>query len=244
MKRITGLAGKYLSKAARIFKILMMALGIFTFALIMLSFTEQPFWMYYWLGTSKSEVNFSPDYIVVMGAGGMPGPDGLMHCHFAARAAKVYPESKIIIALPSSIDDIEKSEAWKMFLEITKDTISDDRFLFETKGTNTHTQAVNIGKMLANNSTLRLLVVTSPEHVYRSVLTFKKSGFEQVAGFPAFEQAFDQNLLLTEKEKTEKLKNIDRNLNLRYNMWNYLKLEIILLREVFALGYYKIMGYI
>lgn len=244
MKKITGLAGKYLNKAARIFKILMMALGIFTFALIILSFTDQPFWIYYWLGTSKSEMNFSPDYIVVMGAGGMPGPDGLMRCHFAARAAKAYPNSKIIIALPVGEVNPENNNALKMAFEIAKDTVGNDRFLFETEGTNTYSQACNMLEMLANDTSSRLLVVTSPEHVYRSVLTFKKCGFRNVSGFPAFERAFDENLLLTEKEKTEKLKNIDRSLDLRYNMWNYLKIEIILIREFFALTYYKIMGYI
>jgi len=244
MKRITGLAGKYWNKAVRIFKILMMALGVFTSALIILSFTDQPFWMYYWLGTSKSEITFTPDYIVVMGAGGMPGPDGLMRCHFATQAAKKFPESKIIIALPSGEVNLEKSDAWKMYLEISQDSVAGERFLFETKGTSTHSQAANIFKMLNSDSPPGLVVVTSPEHVYRSVLTFKKLGFNQVAGFPAFEQAFDENLLLTEKEKAEKLKNIDRSLDLRYNMWNYLKIEIILLREFIALGYYKLMGYI
>jgi len=244
MKRITGLAGKYLNKAARIFKILMMALGTFTFALIILSFTDQPFWIYYWLGTSKSEVNFRPDYIVVMGAGGMPGPDGLMRCHFAAKAAKKYPGSKIIITLPSGDNNPEKSEAWKMYQEIAKDSVQTDRFLFETKGTSTRTQAGFIREMLNSDSTFGLVVVSSPEHVYRSVLTFKKLGFTKVAGFPAFEHAFDQSLLLTENEKKDKLKNLDRSLDLRYNMWNYLKIEIILIREFFALTYYKIMGYI
>ncbi len=222
----------------------MISLGIFTTILIIFSFTSQPFWIYYWLGTSKSQVDFTPDYLVVMGAGGMPGPDGLMRCHFAAKAAKIFSASKIIIALPSDDTIPEKSEAWKMYLEIVKDSVNSDRFLFETKGTNTHSQACNVMKMLDENTSAGILVVTSPEHVYRSVLTFKKCGFSQVAGFPAFEHAFDQNLLLTENERQDKLKNLDRSLSLRYNMWNYLKTEIILIREFFAITYYKLMGYI
>lgn len=244
MKRITEQIRKYLKKVVRILQILMISLGIFTTVLIIFSFTSQPFWIYYWLGTSKSQVDFTPDYIVVMGAGGMPGPDGLMRCHFAAKAAKKYPGSKIIIALPAPDTLPEKGEAWKMYLEMAKDSVSGDRFLFETKGTNTHSQACNISQMPEMSTSAGILVVTSPEHVYRSVLTFKKCGFSRVAGFPAFEHAFDQNLLLTENEKTDKLKNLDRSLSLRYNMWNYLKIEIILIREFFALTYYKIMGYI
>jgi len=31
---------------------------------------------------------------------------------------------------------------------------------------------------------------------------------------------------------------------MRYNMWNYLHLQIAILREFTALGYYKLKGYI
>jgi len=131
-----------------------------------------------------------------------------------------------------------------LFKEINTKGVDESRFIYETIGTNTYYQAKEIYKMLWEENNKKLLIVTSPEHMYRCILTFKKCGFKNVAGFSSFENSFDENLLLTKDERSKKVQDINRNINLRYNMWNYLKYEIIISRELVALSWYKIKGYI
>lgn len=225
-------------------KVVIGIFGILFLLMFFLSFTDQPFWAYHYLGTANSAIESDPDYIVVMGAGAMPGGAGMMRCLYASKAAKVYPEAKIIVAMPAIPGEFIGSEPYKMYEEIQRNNIEAGRFLFETTGTNSYSQACGVYRILKNKSQKNLLIVTSPEHMYRCILTFEKCGFENVDGLSSFSAAIDNNLLITEKEKASKRVPLVRNISLRYNMWNYLKLEIDVLREVVALSYYKIKGYI
>lgn len=225
-------------------KIIIMLSGIVSLTMLLLSFTPLPYSVYHWLGTHNAKLEQPPDYIVVMGAGGMPGPGGLMRSHFAAEAAQLYPESGIIIALPYDTSDFYNSDAYRMQLAIAGSTIDISRFIFETVGTNTHTQACEIWKLLEDRENKSLLIVSSPEHIRRCILTFRKCGFQHVGGLPTFEAALSDDLLLTENERRKKIQEIGRSVSVRYDMWNYLILEIAVIREFTALGYYKLKGYI
>ncbi len=219
-------------------------LGIIFFIMIILSFTSQPFWAYHWLGTKKSSFETDPRYIVVMGAGGMPSPEGLMRCYYTAKAAKQYPNSEVIIAMPTLIDFFEISHPYRMYKEIHSKGIDSTRFLFEIQGTNTRTQALEIAKMIPNFDTVSIVIITSPEHMLRSVLTFKKMGFAEVGGIPTFEDVLDEELLLDEAERMQKVKSLDRSVTMRYNMWNYIKYELLVIREVIALTFYWLRGWV
>lgn len=222
----------------------MVSLGFVFLLMIVLSFTDQPFWAYHWLGTSNSKIENVPDYIVVMGAGGMPGPAGLMRCAYAAEAAKIFEDAKIIVAMPALKNGFLESDCYKMQEEICRHTVSCDRFLYETNGTSTYTQAVRIYEMLKTDPRKNLLIVTSPEHMYRCILTFEKCGFENVDGMPAFQASINSNLLFTHEEQAKRVIPLDRSISVRYKMWSYFKLQIDVAREVFALLYYKIKGFI
>ncbi len=217
--------------------------GAIALLMLVVSFTSLPFHAYHRLGTSGDDLQQAPDYIVVMGAGAMPGSAALMRCHYAALAAKSFPEAQIIITMPAAAGDFLNSTGYEMYQQMTLYGIAPDRFRFEKHGTNTHTQACGIRLMqgVADNGVL--LIVTSPEHIYRSVHTFSKCGFTNVFGLPAFQAAFDPELLLNPDEREKTLTTPGRNVSLRYNMWNYLKLEIDVLREYVAIAYYKIKGY-
>jgi len=219
-------------------------LGTVALIMIILSFTPYPYYVYHWMGTHNAKLECAPDYIVVMGAGGMPGPGGLMRSHFAAEAAAIFPRSKIIIALPVDTSNFFNSDAHKMFLKISATGIDSSRFIYETTGTNTHSQACEISKLIEDFEKKSLLIVSSPEHIRRCILTFKKCGFQYVGGLPTFEAEFSYDLLLTEKERQKKIQEVGRSVSMRYNMWNYLHLQIAILREFTALGYYKVKGYI
>ena len=98
-----------LKKLLRIAKAFFITAGVLFTLMIALGFTEKPFWIYYWLGTSESQIEKTPDYIVVMGGGGMPGGEGMMRCFYAAAAADSFPNARLIIALPA--DSLNFSES-------------------------------------------------------------------------------------------------------------------------------------
>lgn len=228
----------------KLLKRLLIVSGIVFLLMIVLSFTDYPYDVYHWLGTTRSEISSSPDYIVVMGAGGMPGPNGLMRSFYARKAALAFPEARIIIALPTGRSALPDSDAWKMYQQISRDQLNPGRFRFETQGINTYTQACRIREMYGIRPISQMLIVTSPEHMYRCILTFEKCGFERVSGLPTFSAGFDSNLLLSEDETGKTAPHIDRNIDIRYNMWSYLKLQVSLLREGAALAWYKLNGYL
>lgn len=232
---------KFMVKSLRL---MIIALGIIFLVMIILSFTRHPYMAYHYLGTANSEIEADPDFIVVMGADGMPGQKSLLRCTYAAMAAKAFPKAKIIIAMPANPENFLGSDPHQMFEIIQMNGIAPQRFRFEYTGTNTITQACGIRQMLEGFQNRNLLIVSSPDHMYRSILTFEKCGFKSVDGWPAFGAAIEDNLLLNDEEKDSELIPLSRNISLRYNMWTYLKLEIDVFREWLAIAYYKFKGYI
>ena len=228
----------------KIVRLTVFTFGIIFILMIILSFTRHPYMLMHYMGTANSEIVADPDYIVVMGAEGIPGAGSLLRCHYGASAAKAFPEAKIIIATPAHPNDFLNSDAWKMAEIIAMYGISSNRFVFEFHGTNTHTQACETKKLIANPTKTNILVVTAPDHMYRSILTFEKCGFANVDGWPAFGTAIEKDLLLTPEENKQEVIAPARNISLRYKMWTYLKIEINLMREWLAIGYYKLKGYI
>jgi len=228
------------------FKKVFIVLGVITFLAIIFSFTDYPFWAYYWLGTHNSELESPPDIVVLMGGGGMPSPDGLIRCYYAAEIAHIYPRSRVIIAIPADTAQKEYSPELLMGEELKMRGIDSVRILYEKEGFNTRTQALNIFNMLGKVAadSLALRIVTSPEHMFRSVATFRKIGFSEVGGAPSFEEDIEESLLVEKKKIYQADKQNTRGLNIRYNMWNYLKYEITVLREYCAIVYYKLKGWI
>ena len=237
---------------------------IFTLSVI-LAFTSAPFWMWYGLSVSKAGVNRPPDYIVVLGGGGMPSESGLMRCWYAAKTANYFTRAKVIIALPGDIND-SLSSIIGMKKELLIHGVESRRIILEDSGTNTRAQALNILRGISNieqrmskdkfaqysmfnvqySIFKSLLIVTSPEHLRRAVLTFKKAGFLKVDGLPAFEEAIESDITFKGKRLGGRLwvPDIGNSITLRYQFWTQLHYEELLLRELLALGYYKVKGWI
>lgn len=222
---------------------LLMVVGAGFLLMVALSFTDYPYLAYHRLGTANADMAHPPDYVVVMGAGGMPSPDGLMRCYYAAGVGKKYPEAKVIIALPTKEEFFYESYTYDMFEEIRDRGVDSTRFMFEIDGVNTRTQVVEIARMIEHKDTVSLMVITSPVHIYRSVKAFEKVGFADVGGQASFERAVAEKNLEFSKDRDEK-EALPGNLDLRYNMWNYLKYEITVMREYMAITYYKVKGWI
>lgn len=221
----------YLKKA-------LLLLGCFSVLFIVLSFTSLPYWAYYDLAASDDQLEVAPSTIVIMGGDGMPSPSGLMRLYKGTEKALQHPNSKVIIALPYNEFD-STFQLNLMASEMVRKGIDTNRILFAPKGFNTRSQALEI-KQLADTSA-PILIVSSPEHMYRSIHSFRKVGFQMVGGSPSFEKPSDEEKL---KDETDEDETKVRNLALRYNMWSYMQYEIIVLREYTAIAYYWVKGWI
>jgi len=148
--------------------------------------------------------------------------------------------------------------------------ITPERIMLEDSGTNTRAQAINIQKLITiydlrlTHSTSQnltnivnqqssivnrrssILIVTSPEHLYRSVKTFKKAGFSRVDGLPAFEQAIESDISFNAGKLGGRklMPDIGENITLRYQFWSQMNYEFLVIREWLALTYYWLMGWI
>ncbi len=238
----------YIKRVVRILRMLFLRLflvvGFVATLMIALSLTSAPFYASYRLSCPQIKPNGTPEYIVVLGAGGMPGAEGIMRCYYGAQAAKSFPTSKVIIALPTLKQYFEESHTYKMFEEMRFRGVDSTRFLFEINGTNTREQALAVNRDLKIPLSSSLLIITSPEHIYRSIKTFQKIGFVNVTGLASYENSIDESLLLKKSEKPNIINDPGRVPALRYNMWNYLKIEITVIREYFAIGWYWLKGWI
>ncbi|OFX62327.1 MAG: hypothetical protein A2046_07370 [Bacteroidetes bacterium GWA2_30_7] len=232
---------KFLNLSLKILKWFFGIIGLFSFLLFILSFTDIPYFAYHWLGTSNSELTCKPDIIVILGGAGMPSPDGLIRTYYATQAAQQFIEAKIIIALPYNEED-SLFQLNLMANELIIKGIDSSRIQYEPLGFNTYSQATNIASTFAiQKNKLSLLLVTSPEHMYRSVKTFQKAGFANVGGIPTFEKPVDEEKVL-DKSNTNDIR--IKSLSVRYNMWSYLNYELLTLREYCAIAYYKMKGWI
>jgi uncharacterized SAM-binding protein YcdF (DUF218 family) len=248
---------RLLSFLLKIFRIILISVGALALFMLFLAFTSAPFWTWYRFSTKFSGINRPPDYIVVLGGGGMPSESGLIRCWYAAKVAGRFPKARIIIALPGDTTD-SLSSIRLMKNELVLRGISQGRISFENHGTNTRAQALNINKKIANyelriannssivNCQLSILIVTSPEHLTRAVMTFKKEGFLKVDGFPAFEEAIEGDITFSGKILGGRkwIPDIGGNLAVRYQFWTQMNYEFLLLRELFAMGYYRLKGWI
>ncbi|MEI8115227.1 MAG: YdcF family protein [Bacteroidia bacterium] len=221
--------------------------GVFFLLILALSFTTLPYWGYYWLGTSQSKITGKPEYIILLGGGGMPSESSLMRVYYVHRAAVESPESRIVISIPGNPED-STSTARQVAAELISKGIDRQRILYEQTGTNTRSEALNLQQFNSENLTEKsILLVTSPEHMRRSVLVFRKAGFTRVSALPAFESAIESNLFFEDDQlggNKTLVPDIGGNTEVRYQFWNHLKYEILIAREMAAMGYYKLRGWI
>jgi len=216
-------------------------LGVLFFIVFILSFTDVPYYAYHRLGTTNSKIITKPDVIVVLGGSGMPSPDGLIRTYFASQTAMQYPATQVIIALPFNEND-SLYQLNLMANELIVRGVDSSRIKYEPIGFNTRSQALNIASMYKNNlKNVSFIIVTSPEHMYRAIKTFKKAGLKVVGGVPTFENPPDSDKV-KDKSKSKDIR--VKSLSLRYNMWSYLNYELLVFREYFAISYYKIKGWI
>jgi uncharacterized SAM-binding protein YcdF (DUF218 family) len=218
--------------------------GLIFIAAVILALTTLPYRGIHWLGTSKAQRTTTPAAIILLGGGGMPSESNLMRSWYTEKAARNYPEAQVIIAMPGDLTD-NLSTPRLMQEELELRGITTSKISFEYQGTNTRGQALHCAALL--DTSLPILLITSPEHTRRAVLSFKKAEFKQVNALPAFENAPRANLLFRDDElggRKTLTPDVGENMQIRYQVWNHLKYEITFAREMLALGYYKLRGWI
>ncbi len=220
--------------------------GILLLFLLIFAFTSGPFWLYYNLGTRHISFRFSPDYIVLLGGSGMPSESNLIRSYYAANIAGEYPVAPLIVALPGDTADTASAVS-QLVGELVLRGVEPARILCESEGLNTRAQVLNITAFLSEQAkTSKMVVVTSPEQMRRSILCFRKAGFKNIGGCPAFEYANESDLTAIKDDLGGRkyIPDVNKSISLRYRFWVHLKYEVLIFREYFALAYYKLKGWI
>ena len=219
---------------------ILLTFGSISLIMLFLAFTDIPYNAYHDLAMRKDTLTSPPDAIVIMGGDGMPSPNTLMRLYHGAEAANEFKKAYVILAMPYNKGAEDSLRQLRMMAEeLRLKKVRDHRIIFEPLGYNTHTQALQISKVMDHNSPI--LIISSPEHMYRALNSFRKAGFKHVGGRAGFEVPSDESRL---KTRTEEEDEEVQNLNLRYNLWSYLQYEIIVMREYAAIAYYWWKGWI
>lgn len=223
----------------RIIKITFFTLGALFFVMLVLAFTSVPFYAYYRLGQNpnKSDTLLQPRHIVMFGGAGMPSEDNLIRLYHTAVLARHF-NLPVILVHPE--DSVCQAEMTRLLHQGGIDNI-----VYMTEGANTRSQALELIATYPELAKEPFIVVTSPEHVRRTVKCLNKAGFQNVIGKAAYPATVDFDLSLKKRKLggNEAIPSIE-SIKMRYTFFNYLKLEITCAREYFALAYYKIKGWI
>ncbi|MCE9613083.1 MAG: YdcF family protein [Lentisphaerae bacterium] len=197
---------------------------------IIMGLTGIPRGVVRWFEAADAQLSGPPGIIVVLGGEGIPSESGLIRTYHAATAARRFPEARVICSLPAD-GDPDQSSVGRMRDELVLRGVPRETVMLEYRAHNTHAQAEAIRAMLDEAALASpLMIVTSPSHARRAVLCFRKAGFREVASLPAVSQDVEADM--------------GQGLFLRYGFWNALETEVRFARELVAMIYYKLRGWI
>lgn len=183
-----------------------------------------------WLAGGEPPPQVGTRYVVVLGGGGIPSESGLIRCYCAADYATGRTGITCIVSLPCDIDP-SRGSVGRMRDELVMRGVHPETVRMEYRGRDTHEQAVNIRDMLGTGALASpVIVVTSPTHVRRSLLCFRKAGFRNVQGLSAGNTGVEADT--------------GTHTAWRYGFWNNLVTQVHVLRELVALGLYRLRGWI
>lgn len=216
-----------------------MLVGTFAVVLFVLACTRVPFDAHRWLGIGAGECRGPAQVIVVLGGSGMPSGPELVRLHRAAAAAAQWPSAHVLVIHPGPPSTLEA-----MLAELELRGVSNDRIQPINAGNNTREQALIIHARL--DSRTPVAVVTSPENTCRTVLAFRKAGLPNTWGAAAWDHAMFHDFDYGHEAVGGKewMPDVSGSPGLRYTFWNYLKLEVICLREYVAIAYYWLNGWV
>lgn len=183
-----------------------------------------------WLTGENLPKPKQPRYIIVVGGGGIPSDTGLLRTWHAAEFGRGLTGTTFIVSLPS--DGVpETSSVGRMRDELVLRGIPVNAIEMESRGRNTHEQAVNVfGLLSPAHRDDPVVVVTSGFHMRRTLLTFRKAGFTRLEGLPA-------ESIVAEADPGP-------HVWWRYTLWSNWEREGEIARELTAMLVYKLRGWI
>lgn len=229
-----------LYRLARTVAALLILLGIGVVTVWSLCFTAVPWRWYNWLACRDAVLAEVPEFIVVLGGGGIPSESGLMRSYAAAQAALRYPNAMVVVAMPDPRDPSTAA----MFDELVLRGVDRRRLLHESQGRNTWEQARALRRMLAVDGVEpALLLVTSVDHTRRSLGALRKAGFREVGVRPADTVSLEADLGIEPASAPQGRLPAVGSTQLRYGVWNNFGMLNRCVRESVALLYYRFQGW-
>ena len=228
---------------------LLALVGCLALGVVSLGFTNVPWRLYSRLGQGGAPLPGAPDWIVVLGGGGIPSESGLIRCYYGAEAALRHPAARIMVCLPAD-GDPDTSSVGRMKQELVLRGVEAERIKMEARGRSTREQALRVADLLGPGyEQADVLIVTSVEHVLRACLSFQKAGFQSVSGRASFPVSAESTMRTTEAdlgggEGGVAARAVQESITLRYAYWNQMHYLGRALREGAALAYYRWRGWI
>ncbi len=238
---------QFVDRTKKVLRRSLIVAGVIFFLFLGFAFTTGPFYLYNWLGQSVSEYHFTPKHIIIMGGSGYPSESAMMRSFYAAKLAKEFPGSDVYVTQPAAdFVEIPKTDAYGIMTDLITRGVDSSRIYLETRGKNTREEALNVIVMRSQIVNEPCVIVTSPEHMRRSILTFRKAGFKLLGGQSTFNASGPQQLEYHDKNlggRNIPLPEVGESIQLRYQFWNHLRYQVICYRELFALFWYKVKGW-
>lgn len=237
-----------MARGWRILRTLAACLGVLTVAILSLGFTNVPWRLYRALGDGGPPLTGPPDWILVLGGGGVPSESGLIRCYYGAEAAHRYPEARVMVCLPAD-GDPETSSVGLMKHELVLRGVEASRIVMESRGRSTREQALRATELIGPGfAEVEVLLVTSVEHTRRAVLSFRRAGFNRISGHAAFNVSAESAMQTTEDDLASDggrtARAVQESMTLRYDYWNQMTYLGRASREGVALAYYRWRGWL
>ncbi len=236
------------SRGWRLVRATLALFGLLALATLLLGFTQVPWRLYRALGDGGPPLAGAPDWIVVLGGGGIPSESGLIRCYYGAEAAHRYPEARVMVCLPSE-GDPEDGSVGLMKRELVLRGVEGARIEMESRGRSTREQALRAAELIGPDFAEQgVLLVTSVEHTRRAALSFRRAGFEHVSGAAAFNVSAESDMQATETDLESDggraARAVQESMTLRYDYWNQMNYLGRAAREGVALAYYRWRGWL
>lgn len=213
----------------RLGRVAVVILATFSLFQIGVALFPAPEWVMGWLSCKDIQPAKQPRYVVLLG-GSIPSDSGLIRAFYAAEFGRNRTGMTHIISMPAD-EDPAKSGPGRVRDELVLRGVSPSDILFESKALDTYQEAVSVREMLGDEALAEpLLIVTSPSHMRRAFLCFRKQGFQNVTCLPAENVSYEVD--------------IGAWGFFRYTFWYRLGSQAEIARELVAMAVYKFRGWI
>ena len=180
-----------------------MALGPLALTAVVLQFTPLPGALLQKLahpqttkafGSAEAAADGAPGAVLLYAGSGIPGESSLNRIWQAAEVARQYPDAQLLLAVPSASEDKPSPAAAAYIRELGVRGVGALRIRLLGAGSNTYEQSAEAVEWcgVALEETAPVVVVTSPEHMFRCVACLRQHGLANpVWALPAYSKSLD-----------------------------------------------------